>query len=257
MDMSLRLVKKARGWRHTIVIAMALFWASLAANAGYEAGVAAFQREDFAAAQSEWGRSAAEGDLKSQYQLAVMLLAGKHVDKDEARALALLQDASSRGSAEAANALYEVAASKENVKASELMRMLEDAADKGSEPAKAWLQSARRLMFKGSVAGLSLEQESWLPISFSIPSTALGAESLNRGRAVYQSGCVACHVNGILGAPIPGDKARWRVLAEKGIDGLAIHAIRGIGAHPPKGGQYERSNDEVRDAVFYMSKVHR
>ncbi|MCE9682015.1 c-type cytochrome [Halomonas alkalisoli] len=72
------------------------------------------------------------------------------------------------------------------------------------------------------------------------------------GEAIYNQACMACHMTGAAGAPIRGDEGAWGERMEQGMDTLYDHAINGIGAMPPKGGQANLSDDEVRAATDYL-----
>ncbi|NNE04201.1 MAG: cytochrome c5 family protein [Xanthomonadales bacterium] len=71
------------------------------------------------------------------------------------------------------------------------------------------------------------------------------------GESVYAAVCLACHLSGAAGAPIPGSDA-WAERAAKGLDELTYSAINGIGIMPAKGGRMDLSDDEVRAAVQHM-----
>jgi cytochrome c5 len=77
------------------------------------------------------------------------------------------------------------------------------------------------------------------------------------GQAVYEKTCSSCHTSGIAGAPKLGDKTAWAPLVSAGIDQMVQVAIDGKGAMPPKGGNPDLSNDEVRAAVNYMVEQSR
>ncbi|MGR4066377.1 c-type cytochrome [Halomonas sp. LR3S48] len=81
---------------------------------------------------------------------------------------------------------------------------------------------------------------------------AATAQAEADGEAVYNQACMACHMTGAAGAPIRGDADAWAPRMEQGIDTLYTHAIEGIGAMPPKGGQMGLSDEEVQAAVDYM-----
>lgn len=76
------------------------------------------------------------------------------------------------------------------------------------------------------------------------------------GEAVYQAACTACHGPGIAGAPQTGDAAAWEARLEQGMDTLVQHAIEGFqgdaGVMPPRGGNANLTDEQVRDAVQYM-----
>ena len=71
------------------------------------------------------------------------------------------------------------------------------------------------------------------------------------GGAIYASTCLACHMTGAAGAPIPGGEG-WNERAAKGLDTLASNAINGIGVMPPKGGRPDLSDEEITAAVQHM-----
>ena len=71
------------------------------------------------------------------------------------------------------------------------------------------------------------------------------------GAAIYNSACIACHMTGAAGAPIPGSDA-WAERAAKGLDQLAYSAINGINVMPAKGGRMDLSDEEVTAAVEHM-----
>jgi cytochrome c5 len=73
---------------------------------------------------------------------------------------------------------------------------------------------------------------------------------------LYNSACVACHGQGIGGAPRLGDKAAWAPRIAQGMDTLHKHAVEGFqgksGLMPPKGGRVDLPDDLVRQGVDYM-----
>jgi len=73
------------------------------------------------------------------------------------------------------------------------------------------------------------------------------------GAQVVQSYCVLCHASGFENAPRIGDRAEWARRTKLGIDPLVRAAIRGHGAMPPRGGQANLTDAELRGAVIYMA----
>lgn len=71
------------------------------------------------------------------------------------------------------------------------------------------------------------------------------------GAAIYQTACFACHGTGAAGAPMLQADA-WTERLAQGEDTLVDHAINGFNAMPPKGGQMQLSDAEVRAVVQYM-----
>ncbi len=81
------------------------------------------------------------------------------------------------------------------------------------------------------------------------------ANAADKGKATFDSTCVACHGTGLAGAPKFGDKAAWAPRVAKGKDALYLSALKGKGVMPPKGG-YAGADADVKAAVDYMvSKV--
>jgi len=81
-----------------LLCSLPLLW-PLAGLADFEAGLDAYQEQDFAAALREWRPLAEDGDLKARFYLGVMYLRGEGVDKDPARAYALFDFAGAQTSA--------------------------------------------------------------------------------------------------------------------------------------------------------------
>lgn len=73
------------------------------------------------------------------------------------------------------------------------------------------------------------------------------------GEEVYNSACSACHGVGILGAPKNGDIAAWDERLAKGFDATLLNAINGINSMPPKGNCATCSDDEISNAIKFMS----
>jgi cytochrome c5 len=86
--------------------------------------------------------------------------------------------------------------------------------------------------------------------------SAPAAHAPMSGEQVVSSVCSACHGTGVLGAPKIGDKAAWgaRVKAAGGVDGLAVSAAKGKGSMPPRGGNPDLSDEELKGAIQQMLK---
>ncbi|MEK8086005.1 c-type cytochrome [Aquabacterium sp. A3] len=74
------------------------------------------------------------------------------------------------------------------------------------------------------------------------------------GEEIYKAACAACHAAGALGAPIFADAGAWGGRIGKGLETLALHAIKGFNAMPPQGGG-EMSDTEITAAVVYMANA--
>jgi len=91
-------------------------------------------------------------------------------------------------------------------------------------------------------------------VSVSIVSAALFVfmSSAFADMRTYRTACASCHMTGAAGAPKTGDKAAWKARIAQGMDTLVTHAIKGIGAMPPKGGRPNLTDDQVKAVVAYM-----
>ncbi|MDQ3563878.1 MAG: c-type cytochrome [Pseudomonadota bacterium] len=78
----------------------------------------------------------------------------------------------------------------------------------------------------------------------------------DKGKAVYDDSCFACHTSGLAGAPKLGDKAAWEPRIAQGMETLVARAIEGFqgqgGMMPPKGGRDDLADADVKAAVVYM-----
>jgi cytochrome c5 len=80
--------------------------------------------------------------------------------------------------------------------------------------------------------------------------------TVDAGKDIYNTTCVACHGAGIAGAPKFGDKAAWAPRIAQGDAVLNEHAIKGFqgkaGVMPPKGGS-SAPDEAIKAAVNYMT----
>jgi cytochrome c5 len=83
-----------------------------------------------------------------------------------------------------------------------------------------------------------------------VSATAMAAE--RSGEQVVKAQCVKCHQAGLNGAPKIGDRDAWIPRLKLGIDNLVRSAIRGHGGMPPRGGQANLTDGELRNAIIYM-----
>jgi len=82
--------------------------------------------------------------------------------------------------------------------------------------------------------------------------TAMSKAGPDKGKAVYDASCVACHAAGVAGAPKTGDKAAWAPRLKAGMDALYTSSIKGKNAMPPKGGNLSLADADVKAAVDYL-----
>jgi len=76
------------------------------------------------------------------------------------------------------------------------------------------------------------------------------------GEQVFNSACMACHGQGIAGAPKYGDKAAWAPRIAQGMPTLYKHALEGFqgkaGFMPAKGGRADYSDKSISGGVDYI-----
>ena len=72
------------------------------------------------------------------------------------------------------------------------------------------------------------------------------------GKEVVDTVCLACHGEGVQGAPKIGDAKAWGERASQGLSALAQHAIDGIRQMPAHGGNLGVTDFEIQRAVTYM-----
>ena len=91
------------------------------------------------------------------------------------------------------------------------------------------------------------------PVGQVVLGQAAAAAGQRTGEQVFGEVCKNCHEAGLAGAPTLGDKAQWAHVLAHGEKLAVDHAIHGIRAMPPKGGNPELTDDEVHRAVAYMA----
>jgi cytochrome c5 len=83
---------------------------------------------------------------------------------------------------------------------------------------------------------------------------AAGSAKARSGEEVYTASWLACHAAGIANAPKPDDKAAWEPRVATGLDALMKTAIEGKGAMPARGGNPAVTDEEIKNAILYMTK---
>lgn len=76
--------------------------------------------------------------------------------------------------------------------------------------------------------------------------------SVHPGKKDYDLSCSACHGNPAIGAPVLGDKETWAEVMSKGIDKVYHNGINGINGMPPKGGNMDLSDKQMKVIIDYM-----
>jgi hypothetical protein len=88
-----------------LVVGLVLLLSMPARAADFQAGCAAFDQGDYAAAREQWAPLAERGDPKAQFRLGCLYAFGQGVPKDYAFALRLYRLAAEQGDADAQNNL--------------------------------------------------------------------------------------------------------------------------------------------------------
>jgi cytochrome c5 len=139
---------------------------------------------------------------------------------------------------------------------------------KGGNPSLSDDEVARAVVWMANQSGAKFKTPA--PATASTPSPAAAAPAPSAppaaaavatnaapaskpdGAKVYSTVCTVCHAAGLAGAPKYGDKAAWKPRIAQGLPTLHEHALKGIRAMPPKGGNPALSDADVSAAVDYM-----
>lgn len=127
-------------------------------------------------------------------------------------------------------------------------------------PAKAVRSTALALAAAIALHGCSQQPASEPAAQLDPSSVELSDPDLAAGQKTWTETCSTCHRAGLTGAPIIGDKSAWSHRISKGMDTLYDHALNGfIGPDytemPPKGGFSHLTDDEVKQAVRFMTHL--
>jgi cytochrome c5 len=114
-----------------------------------------------------------------------------------------------------------------------------------------WLTSGTRGMHEDQTAILARIQ----PVGQLQLAAAGGAKGQLAGEEVFTQVCKTCHEAGLLNAPKFKDKTAWAKVIAQGRAVAVEHAIKGIRAMPPKGGNADLTDIEVERAVVFMANA--
>ncbi len=114
-----------------------------------------------------------------------------------------------------------------------------------------YVTSGSRGMHEDQTAILSRIQ----PVGTLQLAAAGGATGQLTGEEVFGQVCKTCHEAGLLNAPKFKDKAAWAKVIAQGRAIAVEHAIKGIRAMPPKGGNADLADIEVERAVVFMANA--
>jgi cytochrome c5 len=152
---------------------------------------------------------------------------------------------------------------------------------RGGNPELSDVEVARAVAYMANQSGAKFSEpdppaavagETKSPVSSAAPATAASAAAAlpgavaaapakpatgaagdgGKGKAVYDSACVTCHGTGVANAPKLGDKDAWAPRVKQGAGALYESALKGKGAMPPKGGQMQLPDADVKAAVDFM-----
>lgn len=112
----------------------------------------------------------------------------------------------------------------------------------GGDPGLSDLEIARAITYMVNQSG-----GNWVA-----PASDEELASQRSGEQVVKAQCTKCHAEGVGGAPKIGDLDAWVQRMKHGLPYLVNSAIRGHGGMPPRGGQANLTDDEIRSAILYM-----
>uniref|UniRef100_UPI0040485ED5 c-type cytochrome n=1 Tax=Aliarcobacter sp. TaxID=2321116 RepID=UPI0040485ED5 len=90
-----------------------------------------------------------------------------------------------------------------------------------------------------------------LSVERSLPKIE-NSDSVKPGQVTYETSCSPCHGNPAIGAPVLGDKDAWAEVMTKGLDKVYHNGINGINGMPPKGGNMDLTDDQMKEVIDYM-----
>jgi len=76
--------------------------------------------------------------------------------------------------------------------------------------------------------------------------------SISKAERMYNDSCKLCHATDSMGAPAVGDIGSWGTVMAKGLDAVVHNAVAGVGGMPPKGGNMDLSDADVKSIVEFM-----
>ena len=77
-------------------------------------------------------------------------------------------------------------------------------------------------------------------------------KSISKAEKMYNDSCKLCHATDSMGAPAVGSVGSWDAVMVKGLDKVVHNAVAGMGGMPPKGGNMDLSDADVKEIVEFM-----
>ena len=87
------------------------------------------------------------------------------------------------------------------------------------------------------------------PAAATAPAEEAAAKT---GEEIYAAACVACHAQGVAGAPKLADEADWNERSKQGLSALIQSVINGKNAMPARAGNPTLTDEDIQKAVEYM-----
>jgi cytochrome c5 len=112
----------------------------------------------------------------------------------------------------------------------------------GGDPKLSDLEIARAITYMVNQSG-----GNWIE-----PASAKDLSAEKSGEQVVKAQCAKCHAEGVGGAPKIGDLQAWVQRMKNGLPYLVSSAIHGHGGMPPRGGEADLTDTELRSAILYM-----
>ncbi len=76
--------------------------------------------------------------------------------------------------------------------------------------------------------------------------------TISKGEKLYNKSCKLCHATDKMGAPAVGDADAWAKVMEKGSEEVMKNAINGMGGMPPKGGNMDLTDEQMKEILDFM-----
>jgi len=241
-----------------VIISLMLIVISCNSYADYRKGVEAFKDRDLYLALKYWEDGAKNDEKRSLYELGILYLSGKHVDKDKPKSIDYLIRSSELGFGDATYALFTIYLAN-GANLADTISLLDKASKQGSKKAQ-WDYKFLEINLGGKRKLTEVLKEQNDIVSTSSLGFISNENFVENGESIFNTACFACHGTGAAGAPKIGDKWAWENRIEKGTKSLYLNALNGFtgetGVMPAKGGVVSLSDEDVKNAVLYMvSKI--